>query len=99
MAKKSMVARNNKRKRLSEKHMAKRVKLKEAIRKAEGAERMKLQNELAKLPLNSSPVRIRNRCALTGRPRGYYRRFGLARGALRKLAMAGVIPGITKASW
>jgi small subunit ribosomal protein S14 len=54
---------------------------------------------LQKLPRDSSYIRVRNRCALTGRPRGYYRKFGLGRNKLRELAMMGVIPGITKASW
>lgn len=89
MAKKSMVAREVKRSKLIAKYAAKRAELKE-LGDTDG---------LQKLPLNSSPVRHRNRDQLTGRPRGYMRQFGLGRHNFRKLASEGKIPGITKSSW
>ncbi|GIV34175.1 MAG: 30S ribosomal protein S14 [Chitinophagales bacterium] len=89
MAKKSIIARNIKREQLVSKYAEKRKALKEA-----GDYRA-----LDKLPRNSSPVRLRNRCKLTGRPRGYIRIFGLSRIKFRELANEGKIPGITKASW
>ena len=99
MAKKSSIERNDKRKKLVLKHQDKRKKLKEEIAKATGEKRMRLQHELAKLPVNSCPTRVRNRCELTGRPRGVYRKFRLSRNMLRLLAMEGCIPGIMKSSW
>lgn len=89
MAKESMKAREVKRKRLVEKYAEKRAALK-AANDSVG---------LQKLPRNSSKVRMRNRCKLTGRPRGYSRQFGLSRNQLRDMALAGKIPGVTKASW
>jgi small subunit ribosomal protein S14 len=89
MAKKSIIARNNKRKKMVAKYAAKRAQL-----KAEGN-----YEELDKLPKNASPVRVRNRCALTGRARGYSRTFGVSRTPFRDLASYGKIPGLTKASW
>ena len=89
MAKKSIIAREAKRKRLVAKYAEKRKQL-----KAEGR-----WDELDKLPRNSSPVRLHNRCRLTGRPKGYVRKFGICRVTLRELALAGKIPGMTKASW
>lgn len=89
MAKKSVIARELKRERMVAKYAEKRRKLKE-----EGN-----FLELDKLPRNSNPIRLRNRCQLTGRPRGYMRRFGLCRLQFRDLALAGRIPGVTKASW
>jgi small subunit ribosomal protein S14 len=89
MAKESMKAREVKRKRLADKYAEKRAALK-AAGDYEG---------LQKLPRNSSPVRGRNRCKLTGRPRGYIRVFGLSRVTFRDMALAGKIPGVTKASW
>jgi small subunit ribosomal protein S14 len=89
MAKKSVMARERKRERMVEKYAEVRRKLKE-----EGN-----FDELDKLPKNSAAVRLRNRCQLTGRPRGYMRRFGLCRLQFRDLALQGKIPGITKASW
>lgn len=89
MAKKSTVARNEKRKRLAAKYAAKRAELKAA------GDMIGLQ----KLPRNSSPTRIRQRCMVTGRGRGVYRKYGLARGTFRQLALEGKIPGIRKASW
>lgn len=89
MAKKSVIARERKRERMVEKFAEKRRQLKE-----EGN-----YDELDKLPKNSSPIRLRNRCQLTGRPRGYMRRFGLCRLQFRDMALQGKIPGVTKASW
>lgn len=89
MAKKSIVARDLKRQKMIDKYAAKRAELK-AAGDWEG---------LAKLPRNSSPTRRKNRCAETGRPRGYMRQFGLSRIAFREHASKGEIPGITKASW
>ena len=89
MAKKSMIARDKKRQSLIKKYAAKRAELK-AIGDVEG---------LAKLPLNSSPTRWKNRCAITGRPRAYMRRFGLSRITFREKASVGEIPGVVKASW
>jgi small subunit ribosomal protein S14 len=89
MAKESMKAREAKRKRLVEKYAAKREELKKA------GDSVGLQ----KLPRNSSKVRVRNRCNLTGRPRGYMRDFGISRVTFRDMALFGLIPGVTKASW
>ncbi|CAI8282258.1 MAG: 30S ribosomal protein S14 [Bacteroidetes bacterium MED-G17] len=89
MAKESMKARQRKREKMVAKYADKRTKL-----KAEGD-----YEALQKLPRNASPVRLRNRCSYTGRPRGYIRKFGLSRNAFRKLAGEGMIPGVTKASW
>ena len=89
MAKKSIIAREKKRQRLVAKYAAKRKQLKD-----EGA-----WEELDKLPKNSSAVRLHNRCQLTGRPKGYMRKFGINRVTFRKMALEGKIPGLTKASW
>ncbi len=89
MAKKSVIARNDKRKKLVEKYAAKRAELKAAGDSA----------GLQKLPKNSSPVRVKNRCALTGRGRGYLGDFGLSRIKFRELANEGKIPGVRKSSW
>lgn len=89
MAKESMKAREVKRKRLVEKYAAKREELKKAG-DSEG---------LQKLPRNSSKVRVRNRCKLTGRPRGYMRTFGVSRVTFREMVVFGLIPGLTKSSW
>ena len=100
MAKKSMIAREVKRAKLVAKYATKRAELKEQIRTTEDpAERFELQRELQKLPLNSSPYRQRNRCWVTGRPRGYYRDFGLSRNVLREWAHQGLLPGVVKSSW
>ena len=101
MAKKSSVEKNKRRERLSKKFAGKRAKLK-AIANDENVaseDRFAARLKLAELPRNSSPTRIRNRCALTGRPRGTYRKFKLSRIALRELAATGQIPGMVKASW
>ncbi len=89
MARKSLIAREEKRKKLVAKYAAKRKKLKE-----EGD-----WDALDKLPKNSNPIRLHNRCRLTGRPKGYIRRFGLCRVKFREMALDGKIPGVTKASW
>lgn len=89
MAKKSVIARQRKREATVAKYADKRAKL-----KAEGN-----WEELQKLPRNASPVRLHNRCALTGRPRGYMRKFGVCRNVFRELAVEGKIPGIRKSSW
>ena len=89
MAKKSIIAREKKRQRMVAKYAERRAQL-----KAEGR-----WDELDKLPRNSSSVRLHNRCLLTGRPKGYMRRFGINRVTFRKMALDGKIPGVTKASW
>ena len=101
MAKKSMVNRELKRTRLSLKFAAKRKELKLVMSDQEKSfdEREEARLRFQKLPRDSSPSRGRNRCKLTGRPHGYYRKFGLGRNELRRLAMEGHIPGLVKASW
>ena len=101
MAKVSMVARERKRAQLVRKYAAKRATLKVIIQDPEASpeEKMEAQEKLQKMPRDASPVRGRNRCSITGRPRGYYRKFGLARNKLREAAMDGMIPGLTKSSW
>ena len=101
MAKKSSIERNAKRERLAKKFAARRDRLK-AIANDEAKpmeERFAARLKLAQLPRNASPVRIRLRCSLTGRPRGNYRKFKLSRIALRELASVGQVPGMTKSSW
>ena len=101
MAKKSSIARNVKRVKLSAKHAAKRAELKAIIHNKELdlEERFEAQMKLDKLPKNASPVRIHNRCELTGRPKGFYRKFKISRVALRELGNYGLIPGLVKSSW
>ena len=101
MAKKSMVAREVKRRRVAEVHKKLRLQLKQQVITEESSydELWQAMIDLQKLPRDSSKSRQRNRCALTGRPRGYFRRFGLARCALREVVMRGEAPGVTKASW
>lgn len=101
MAKISMVVRDRKRARLAEKYGAKRAALKALINNPETdlEEKYEAAVKLQKLPRDSSPTRQRNRCGLTGRPHGYYRKFGLARNKLREAAMSGDVPGLVKASW
>jgi small subunit ribosomal protein S14 len=101
MAKKSAVLKNRRRAGLAQKYKAKREALKAMAEdmSLSPEERFRARLKLAKLPRNSSEVRIRNRCELTGRPRGYYRKFRMSRIALRELASAGQIPGVVKASW
>ena len=101
MAKTSAIERNLKRIRLSKKFLNKRKKLKEIIKnkKLPLTERFEAQLKLAKLPRNSARTRIRNRCEITGRPHGVYRKLRISRIALRDLASKGKIPGMTKSSW
>jgi len=101
MAKKAMVERNRKRIRMSEQYAAKRRELKRIMEDPETSDEAfyDAQAKLAKLPRNSSPVRVRNRCSVTGRPRAHLRRFGLSRITFRELAAKGQIPGVTKSSW
>lgn len=101
MAKKSMMQRELKRSKLAKQHAVKRAELKAIIASedAEFEEKMAAVDKLQKLPRDGSPSRGRNRCSLTGRPHGYYRKFGLSRNKLRELAMQGNVPGVVKASW
>lgn len=101
MAKKSMLARENKRTKLVAKYAEKREALKQIISGEEASfeERMDAMMQLQQLPRDSSSVRGRNRCRVTGRPHGFYRKFGLGRNKLREAAMRGDIPGLVKASW
>nr|YP_010261185.1 ribosomal protein S14 [Cephaleuros karstenii]UIB39126.1 ribosomal protein S14 [Cephaleuros karstenii] len=100
MAKQSMVEREKKRLYLVTKYSAWRKNLKQKIKNSENYEtKYLLFCKLMKLPRNSSYVRLHNRCKLTGRPRGYYRDFGLSRIKLRELFHEGLLPGVTKASW
>jgi len=101
MAKIGFIQRNNKRKKLVKSLSNKRKMLKSEIMKKDLSleERFYLVVKLAKLPRNSAQNRVRNRCALTGRPRGYNRKMGVSRNILRKLAAQGLLPGVIKASW
>jgi small subunit ribosomal protein S14 len=101
VAKTSKIVRNEQRRELVAKYAAKRAALKETLRKPETspADRKAARAALQSLPANSNPVRIRNRCAVTGRPRGYYSKFGLSRLSLRDLALKGELPGVVKSSW
>lgn len=101
MAKKSSLQRNAKRQRLVDQYAEKRAAIKAVFKdpNSSAEERFKATLNLAALPRNSSPVRVRNRCELTGRPRGNYRKFKLCRIALRDLALRGEIPGMVKSSW
>ena len=101
MAKKSAIQKNLKRMKMVNRYEKKRMKLKKIImnKKLELSERFAAQLKLDKLPKNSSRVRIRNRCGVSGRPHGYYRKLKISRIALRDMASAGKIPGIIKSSW
>ena len=101
MAKKSAIEKNKRRQRMVKNASAKRARLKGIAddRSLPAEERFAARLKLAEMPRNSSPVRLRNRCELTGRPRGFYRRFRISRIALRELASTGQIPGMVKASW
>jgi small subunit ribosomal protein S14 len=101
MAKTSAVEKNKHRQALAKRFAAKRARLKAIAnnREAPPEERFEAHLKLAEMPRNSTPVRIRNRCALTGRPRSVYRKFKLSRIALRELAATGQIPGVVKSSW
>ena len=101
MAKLSKVVANDRKRKLAKKYYAKREELRNAIKNPSLSddEREEAAAKLRKLPKNTSHIRVRNRCALTGRPRGYLRDFKLSRIAFRELALRGMIPGVTKASW
>ncbi len=101
MAKSCMVNREIKRIRLVKKFAAKRAELKAAIKDVSlsDEERTIAREKLNKMPRDASPIRVRNRCNITGRPHGYYRKFGLGRNKLREAAMRGDVPGLVKASW
>ena len=101
MAKTSIINRELKRARTVEKYAAKRAELKAKLKDASlsAEEREEVQRKFQSLPRDASPCRQRNRCRLTGRPHGYYRKFGLSRTKLREAAMRGDIPGLVKASW
>jgi small subunit ribosomal protein S14 len=100
MAKTSKVVRNEERKQVVARYAERRAALKETIRTAAtDAERQAAYEQLRKLPRDSSATRIRNRCAMTGRPRAYLRQFGLSRITFREMALQGLIPGVKKASW
>lgn len=101
MAKLALINRDEKRRKMVEKYAAKRKELLAVIADADKSDdvRFEARLKLQALPRNSSPVRLRNRCKLTGRPRGVYRKFGLGRSKLRDFVMRGEVPGMTKASW
>jgi small subunit ribosomal protein S14 len=101
MAKTSMIERERKRTKLVKKYAAKRAKLRAIINNHESSfdDKMEAQKQLQMLPRDSSECRQRNRCRVTGRPHGYFRKFGLCRNKLREAAMRGDVPGLVKASW
>lgn len=100
MAKKSMVEREKKRQKLVDKYAQKREALLEEFAQATSQqEKVAIHRQIQQLPRNSAPTRVRNRCWLTGRPRGYYRDFGLSRHVLREMAHQGLLPGVVKSSW
>tara|TARA_Y100000816_G_C25694103_1_gene367079 strand:+ start:113 stop:418 length:306 start_codon:yes stop_codon:yes gene_type:complete len=101
MAKMSSINKNNRRMKLSNKFYEKRKKLKEIVMNKQLSleERFKAQQKLSRLPRNSSKIRVRNRCQITGRPHGVYRKLKISRIALRKLGLEGKIPGMVKSSW
>jgi len=101
MAKKSMIIKNARRMKTVQRYAAKRAELKRIIKDPRSTDEQKMaaQMRLQQLPRDASPVRVRNRCAISGRAHGYYRRFGLGRNKLREATMRGEIPGLSKASW
>lgn len=100
MAKQSIIQREKKRKKLVDQYIGKRKSIKLRLKKTDSFNtQLKIQQELQKLPRNSAPTRLRNRCWLTGRSRGYFRRFGLSRHVLREMAHNCLIPGVRKSSW
>ena len=100
MAKQSMVQRELKRKKLVKKYKAKRISILTDLKSADSLKSIfVLQSKLQRLPRNSSPIRLRNRCWKTGRSRGFYRDFGLSRHVLREMAHSCLLPGVTKSSW
>jgi small subunit ribosomal protein S14 len=100
MAKKSMVEREKRRQKLVAKYAQKREELLEQFSSATTQqEKIEIHRQIQQLPRNSAPTRVRNRCWLTGRPRGYYRDFGVSRHVLREMAHQGLLPGVVKSSW
>jgi small subunit ribosomal protein S14 len=101
MAKTSQVMRDLRRKRLIEKYAERRAELRKKLKDPTVSmeEKLELQTEFAKLPRNSCPTRLNRRCAVSGRARGYYRKFDISRIALRELALRGMLPGVRKSSW
>ena len=101
MAKKSMIAREKKRTKMVKRYADKRTQLKAIINSLEASfeDKEKAELSLQKMPRDACPVRVRNRCRLTGRPHGFYRKFGLSRNKLREATMRGDVPGVVKASW
>ena len=101
MAKKSMIVKNIRRKQITERYRERRMELKRILKdvKVSEDEKQIARIKLERMPRDSNPIRIRNRCVVTGRPRSYYRKFGLSRITFREMALKGQIPGITKASW
>ena len=101
MAKQSQVLRDKKRKKLIAKYAEKRAALRKTLNDPDVSieEKLEAQNQFAKLPRNSCPTRLKRRCEVSGRPRGYYRKFGISRIALRELALQGMLPGVRKSSW
>ena len=99
MAKQSMVAREVKRAKMVAQYAEKRAALKEIVRTGEPAEAYEAAQKLQSIPKNANPIRLHNRCKLTGRPKGYMREFGLSRIQFREMASQGLIPGVKKASW
>lgn len=101
MAKKAMIERNLKRERMAAKYAAKRAELKRTLSDPSTSDEdfYEAQRKLTKLPKNSNPIRLRNRCSITGRPRAYLRKYGVSRITFRELATQGKIPGVTKSSW
>lgn len=101
MAKKSSIAKNEKRIKLANKYYAKRMALKKTVSHPDSSfeERMEAAEKLRKLPRDANPVRVQSRCRVTGRPRAVYRKFGVSRITLREMASNGMVPGMTKSSW
>ncbi len=101
MAKKSQINRDNRRKVLIARHAARRAELRKKLNDPSVSveEKMAVQQAFAKLPRNSCPTRLNNRCSVSGRSKGYYKKFGISRIALRELALAGQLPGMRKSSW
>jgi small subunit ribosomal protein S14 len=101
MAKLSQVLRDQRRKKLIEKYAEKRAALRKRLNDANVSieEKLQIQEQFAKLPRNSCPTRLKRRCEVSGRSRGYYRKFGISRIALRDLALRGQLPGVRKSSW
>lgn len=100
MARKSLIEREKKRANLVAKYADKREELLEQFRNATSqVEKLEIHRQIQRLPRNSAPSRRRNRCWLTGRPRGFYRDFGLSRNVIREMAHEGLLPGVVKSSW